>query len=197
MGRPVAGYASKRIVCTTKAAQALARAQKDFQGKGYSLVVYDAYRPQRAVDEFMRWSSDTADEIAKTRYYPTIDKKDVFKLGYVAEKSGHSRGSTFDVTLIKIGNNVEHVKVSSKALTDGSVIPFLDDNTIDMGASFDLFHPASHHDTRLVDETYAERRNFLRSVMKTYGFKEYAEEWWHYTLANEPFADTFFDFVPR
>lgn len=195
LGRPIPGYVSTRIVSTTKAAQALSSAQKDFVAMGYSLVVYDAYRPQRAVDAFMLWSKDVSDQAAKSKYYPTIDKKDVFKLGYVAEKSGHSRGSTFDVTLIKLGLGVKPVQMASKTLTDGSTIPFLDDNTIDMGASFDLFHPCSHHDTQLVNQSYAERRNLLRSVMKKHGFKEYAEEWWHYTLADEPFAQTYFDFV--
>lgn len=196
LARRVLGYTSPQILCATKAAQALSRAQKMFASKGYSLVVYDAYRPQRSVNEFMRWSTDMSDQVAKGRYYPTIDKKDVFDLGYVAKKSGHSRGSTFDVSLIKVGDLVNEAKLSSRTLLDGSVIPFLDDNTIDMGSSFDLFHPVSHHDTPLISDVHTERRNLLRSVMKEHGFKEYSEEWWHYTLVDEPFPNAYFDFTP-
>ena len=195
LGRVVSGYTSHRIICTKEAAEKLKLVHSDLKKQGYKLVVYDGYRPQRAVNEFMRWSKDEADQAAKAYYYPTIDKKDVFKLGYVAEKSGHSRGSTLDLTIIKDDKAVKPIKYSKRKLLSGKKIPFLDDNTVDMGASFDLFHEASHHDSKLVSAKYLKNRNLLRNAMKAHGFKDYQEEWWHYTLANEPYPDAYFDFV--
>ena len=195
LGKQVPGYTSNRVICTKVAAETLKKVHDDLKQAGYKLVVYDGYRPKRSVDEFMRWSKDEKDQIAKAYYYPTINKKDVFKLGYVAEKSSHSRGSTFDLTLIESDKNLTPIAYSSHKLLSGETIPFLDDNTANMGASFDLFHEASHHDTSLVNDANTRMRNLLRNTMKKYGFKEYQEEWWHYTLANEPHPDTYFDFV--
>lgn len=197
LGRVVPGYTSNRIICTKEAADKLKRVHSDLKKQGYKLVVYDGYRPQRAVNEFMRWSKDDDDQAAKAFYYPTINKKDVFKLGYVAEKSGHSRGSTLDLTIIKDTKSLKSIKYSKRKLLRGMKIPYLDDNTVDMGASFDLFHEASHHDSKLVSAKYLQKRNLLRNAMKAHGFKDYQEEWWHYTLADEPYPDTYFDFVPK
>lgn len=197
LGRVVPGYTSNRIICTKEAAEKLKRVHSDLKKQGYKLVVYDGYRPQRAVNEFMRWSKDDDDQGAKAFYYPTINKKDVFKLGYVAEKSGHSRGSTLDLTIIKDTKILKSIKYSKRKLLRGMKIPYLDDNTVDMGASFDLFHEASHHDSKLVSAKYLQKRNLLRNAMKAHGFKDYQEEWWHYTLADEPYPDTYFDFVPK
>lgn len=197
LGRPVPGYRTHRIICTRKAAERLKAAHDVLKKKNYRFVVYDGYRPQRAVNEFMRWSQDEADQEAKELYYPTVHKKDVFKLGYVAEKSGHSRGSTFDLTIIKVGEHLKPIRVSFRQLANGDVIPFLDDNTQDMGASFDLFHEASHHDSPLVDGQIQEKRNLLRGIMEQHGFKAYKCEWWHYTLEKEPYPETYFDFVPQ
>lgn len=195
LGRIVPGYNTKRIVVTQAAANALKAAHDDLKKQGYSLVVYDAYRPQRSVDAFVKWAEDINDLNAKSKYYPTIDKKDLFKLDYIAAKSSHTRGSTFDLTLIKTGNTLKSINLSQRTLTSGVTIPFLDDNTVDMGSSFDLFHPASHHDSPFVDPKYTQMRNVLRETMKKHGFKEYKEEWWHYTLANEPYPDTYFNFI--
>lgn len=195
LGRVVPGYNTKRIVVSEVAAKALKAAHDDFKKQGYTLVVYDAYRPQRSVDAFVNWAEDINDLSEKNRYYPTIDKKDLFKLDYIAAKSSHTRGSTFDLTLIKSGNMLKKIEQSQRALSSGDSIPFLDDNTVDMGSSFDLFHPVSHHDSPLVGQQYTQMRNVLRETMKKHGFKEYKEEWWHYTLANEPYPDTYFDFT--
>lgn len=195
LGRPVIGYNGPRISCTREAALALKSAQAEFLKDGYRLVVYDGYRPQRAVNEFVKWSLDKNDQVAKHLYYPTINKAHAFKLGYIAKKSGHSRGSTFDLTLIPIGQKLQDIKVTSRELLNGEVIPFLDDNTVDMGSSFDLFHQVSNHDSLLVTPKQHEMRNFLRSVMKKHGFKEYKGEWWHYTLEHEPYPNTYFDYV--
>jgi len=195
IGKKIDGYKSNKVILTKNAAEALSEAQKELLKDGYSLVVYDAYRPQKAVDSFIQWSIDNTTQTEKIKYYPDINKEDVFKLGYVAKKSGHSRGSTVDVTIIKsnelLSNNVE---ITSRKLINSESILYLNDNTIDMGSSFDLLSEVSHHDTHLIEHKFLERRNYLRAIMKKHGFNEYQKEWWHYTLNNEPFPDSYFDF---
>lgn len=199
LGRPVNGYVKPVVVLTQQAAQALKEVQAEVQKDGYSLVVYDAYRPQRAVQNFMDWAVDIHDQVRKEQYYPRVNKADVFELGYVAARSSHSRGSTVDLTLIKEGENLHDIIVSERQLLDGYTIQFLDDGTLDMGSSFDLFDPASHHDNNLIAKEFKQRREYLRQVMLKNGFKDYAEEWWHYTLRNEPYPagqdNSYFDFV--
>jgi D-alanyl-D-alanine dipeptidase len=143
----------------------------------------------------MKWSKDSNDQVAKEKYYPDINKADVFKLGYVAEKSGHSRGSTVDLSIIRIGDSLKPITFQKRQLKNGSIIPFLDDGSVDMSSSFDLFGEASHHDSNLIETEFLARRNYLRGIMKKNGLNDYPEEWWHYTLKNEPFPDTYFDFV--
>jgi D-alanyl-D-alanine dipeptidase len=193
LGYKVFGYNNTRAILTKDTANALSSAQKDFLKDGYSIVIYDAYRPQKAVDTFMKWSKNT-DETLKAKYYPTIDKSELFKRGYIVEKSGHTRGSTVDVSIIKINNKLHKIKTSQRKLNNGEIVPFLDDGTEDMYTSFDLFHEASHHNTSLIGENYLKRRNYLKSVMKKSGFLEYPGEWWHYTLENESFPNIYFDF---
>jgi D-alanyl-D-alanine dipeptidase len=195
LGRQVPGYESPRIICTKEAALALKKAHKEFKKLGYRLVVYDGYRPQRAVNEFIRWSKNLTDQVAKDLYYPTIDKRDVFKLGYVAAKSEHSRGGAFDLTIIPINQNLCEITMVKRRLKNAEIIPFLDDGTIDMGSSFDLFHEVSHYETPLITEEQSHKRELLRRVMENNGFKGYEKEWWHYTLQNEPYPDTYFDFT--
>lgn len=195
LGRQVVGYTSPEIVATREAALQLKKVQDDLRQLGYKLVVYDAYRPQRAVNDFIQWSQDPSDQKTKTDYYPTLDKKDMFDLGYLSKKSGHSRGSTIDLTIISINTTLKPITKSYRTLPNGDTIAFFDDNTVDMGASFDLFHEISHHDTQLVTAQHNKMRDLLRNAMKNQGFKEYHKEWWHYTLENEPYPDTYFDFV--
>lgn len=195
LGRVVPGYSTNKIVCTREAALALKAAHDDLKKAGYTLVIYDAYRPQRAVDAFVKWADDLNDLTAKQLYYPTIDKKNLFKLDYIADKSSHTRGSTFDLSIIKNGDKLKTPSYSLRKLKNGEEVPFLDDNTVDMGSSFDLFHPVSNHDSSLVNEQQTKMRNVLRETMKKHGFKEYQQEWWDYTLADEPYPNTYFDFV--
>lgn len=195
LGKAVPGYNTPRIICTKEAALALKEVNTGLKTEGYNLVVYDGYRPQRAVDEFIKWSQDQNDQVAKSLYYPTVNKEDVFELGYIAAKSGHSRGSTFDLTIIPENEKIKPIEVSSRTLNNGKTIPFLSDNTIDMGSSFDLFHEVSHHDTKLINDQQNHMRDILREAMDNHKFKEYSEEWWHYTLVDEPYPDTYFDFV--
>lgn len=194
MGRPVRGYETNTIILTSFAAEALKMVQKELQDHSYSLVVYDAYRPQQAVDSFIEWSQDPSDQINKPLYYPTINKADVFDLGYIAKRSGHSRGSTVDLSIMPLKSSIHKPVVSHRKLTNGEMIPYLDDGSEDMGSSVDLMHEASYHDTSLIDKVFVDRRNFFRNVMKKNGFKEYPKEWWHYTLEKEPFPDTYFNF---
>lgn len=198
VGRVIPGYKEGRAILTKEAAEALHRVQQNLLKKGYSLVVYEAYRPQQAVDSFVEWAEDIEDQGMKKRYYPDVDKRKVFDLGYIDARSGHSRGSTVDLTIIKLGKEIREpheIIFSTRQLTDGRKIEYMDDGTVDMGSSFDLFDEASHHDTSLVAKEYIELRNFFRREMEAEGFKTYKEEWWHYTLVNEPYPDTYFDFV--
>ena len=187
LGVPVEGYKKPVVILTNEAAQALKKAQAEFKKDGYCLVVYDAYRPQQAVDHFMRWSENIKDQAKKSQYYPRIDKAKVFELGYVAKRSGHSRCSTVDITIIKNGKLPHAIKEKSRKLLDGYTIKFLDDGTIDMGSSFDLFDIASHYENNLIKGKFKKLRTYLKNIMEKCGFKNYAEEWWHFTLKNEPF----------
>ncbi len=187
LGTPVDGYKKPAVILTKQAAQALKKVQEDVKKDGYSLVIYDAYRPQQAVDHFVRWSENANDQLKKEYYFPRVDKAKVFELGYVGKRSGHSRGSTVDLTLIEYGKALHAVHALKRTLLDGFKIQFLDDGTVDMGSSFDLFDPASHFENNLIEETFKKRRAYLKDVMEKHGFKNYANEWWHFTLKNEPY----------
>lgn len=195
MGRPVPGYTINRIIMTEQAAEALKKVNASMKEKGYKLVVYDAYRSQTSVNAFIEWGKHPEDNIAKPLYYPTIKKNEIFEEGYVSPKSQHTRGSTVDLTIIPINETLKPIKIESRTLSNNETIPFLDDNTVDMGASFDLFHRVSHHKSILITEKQQTNRDLLRSEMEKAGFQPYDTEWWHYLLRNEPFPDTYFDFV--
>lgn len=197
LGRPAPGYKKPKIILTRSAAEALKNVQKVMQSKGYSLIVYDGYRPQHTVDAWVLWSQVSSDQVAKELYYPTITKTEAFRLGYIAKKSAHSRGSTVDLSLIRLGKQFHPTVLSHRKLPNGEEIPFLDDGSVDMGSSFDLFHEVSHHDSPLVNKNATEKRNFLRRTMLQNGFKEFSTEWWHYTLEKEPFPGTYFNFPIR
>ena len=171
-GRFVDGYLANKAILTNEAGIALSNAQKDFNKLGYSLILYDAYRPQSAVDFFVRWSTNLNDTLFKNLYYPDIKKSNLFKLGYIAYKSGHSRGSTIDVSLVDITTNKE----------------------IDMGTIFDYFGIKSHTFYDNLTENQKANRLLLYEIMSNNGFQNYSKEWWHYTLKNEPFQK-YFDFL--
>ena len=170
-GKIVRGYISNSAILSEDASTALINAQKDFNKLGYSLILYDGYRPQRAVDFFVQWSKNLNDTINKRIYYPNIKKSELFKLGYIAYKSGHSRGSTVDVSLVEISTG----------------------NELDMGTVFDYFGVESHTFFDKLSENQKVNRLLLFEVMSRNGFKNYPKEWWHYTLENEPFQK-YFDF---
>lgn len=196
VGKIIDGYHANVSILTREAALALKEVQKVLHDKGYELVIYDSYRPQKSVDEFVRWSEDSHDpQRKKDFYYPRIRKEDAFDLRYIAKKSGHTRGSTVDLTIIALGKRVVNPLVpKQRVLSDQSTIYFLDDGTVDMGSSFDLLDEASHTDSTLVNENHQQMRAMFKEIMEQAGFVNYPKEWWHYTFKNEPFPETYFDF---
>lgn len=195
VGKPLPGYEiTDRAIITRQTACALKEVQTFVQNHGYCLVVYDAYRPQQTVDYFIQWAQDYSDQLQKSTYYPYINKEHVFDLRYVAGRSGHSRGSTVDITLIKNDQKLTPIIWSQRILLNTYTIPFLDDGTIDMGSSWDLFDVVSHFDNDYIPMHYKILRTYLRRVMIFHGFKPIEEEWWHFTLEYEPFPDTYFNF---
>ena len=175
MGVRVDGYEEPVALITKEAAEALKKVSDELIEKGYRLKIYDAYRPQKAVDHFMRWAQDFEDTKMKQYFYPELEKDVLFPLGYIAEHSGHSRGSTVDLTLFDMTREKE----------------------VDMGGTFDYFGELSHPDYKdITDEQYANRM-LLREVMVKHGFKPLPEEWWHFTLEDEPYRDTYFTFPVR
>ena len=175
VGEPIAGYERSVCLLTWRAAQALALVQSDLAVRGLELKVFDCYRPQRAVEHFVRWARDPADIRGKAEYYPEINKRDLFALGYVARRSGHSRGSTVDLTLVRRADGAE----------------------VDMGTGFDLFSRKSSPADRSVGQDAQGNRATLAAFMQRRGFKPYNKEWWHFTLRDEPFRDRYFDFPVR
>jgi len=175
IGRPIDGYLTPRCILTREAAAALNKAQEDLNPFGLGLKIYDAYRPQRAVDHFVRWARDLHDKKMKDSYYPNVEKKNLFGDGYIAKKSSHSRGSTVDLTIISLKE--------SEANTD-----------IDMGTTFDLFDTRSWPNDLSISASQRAHRLLLQVIMKKHGFESYPKEWWHFTLKNEPYPDTYFDF---
>ncbi|MFV8226619.1 M15 family metallopeptidase [Christiangramia aquimixticola] len=173
MGRPVEGYENGRAVLSEKAAKALKGVQQELiKEHDFMLKIFDAYRPQRAVNDFVAWSKDEKDTLAKHKYYPDLAKSELFPLGYIASRSGHSRGSTVDLTLVKVKDCKE----------------------VDMGSPYDFFGDVSNHGTSKIEAEQTQHRELLRRIMKKHGFRSYRQEWWHYTFDAEPFPDTYFDF---
>lgn len=178
MGARVDGYEAPKVVASREVAAALKAVQQELTPQGLAIKIYDGYRPQRAVDHFMLWIQDPADVRNKADYYPDVAKTDLVALGYIAEKSGHSRGGSVDLTLVTIGD-------------DGSV------TELDMGSNWDFLGPISHADATGLSEEAMRNRRLLAEVMIKHGFKPYFEEWWHFTLDPEPYPDTYFDFPIR
>jgi D-alanyl-D-alanine dipeptidase len=175
VGDRIEGYLAPRCILTRQAAEALKGVQKDLAAFGLALKIYDAYRPQRAVEHFVRWAKDLPDTRMKSEYYPEVEKKDLFSQAYIADKSGHTRGSAVDVTIVFVDS-------------DGAV------RELDMGTGFDLFSPRSWpQDPSMTPEQRAHRM-LLQSLMTKHGFEPYPQEWWHFKLRNEPFPETYLDF---
>ena len=190
VGERIDGYLEPTALLTKEAAKALKAVSDDVIAQGYRLKVYDAYRPQNAVDHFVRWAQDVPDIRMKEYFYPDLDKSVLFAQEYIMAKSGHTRGSTVDLTLFDMRTEKE----------------------VDMGGTFDWFGPESHPDFcgnpetgqytgdnsksptgRSITEAQFKNRMILRNAMIRHGFKPLDSEWWHFTLKDEPFADTYFN----
>lgn len=173
VGKRIDGYLEPMALLTKEAAKALKEVSEDVKKMGYRLKIYDAYRPQKAVDHFVRWSKDIADTSMKQYFYPNLNKNVLFKQDYIMEKSGHTRGSTIDLTLFDMNTEKE----------------------LDMGGTFDFFGEESHpdHKATITTEQY-NNRMILRNAMLKHGFKPLDSEWWHFTLKDEPFPETYFNF---
>ncbi|WP_416974702.1 M15 family metallopeptidase [Streptomyces sp. 4F14] len=196
VGERIDGYREPLCILTRPAAQALHRAQARLLRKGYTLKVYDCYRPQRAVDHFVRWAEDLDDQAMKAEFYPQVDKTRLFTDGYIAEKSGHSRGSTLDLTLVRLPALPTRPYVPGEPLVSCRA-PQRDrfpDNSVDMGTGFDCFDTLSHTLDPRVRGAQRANRLLLKSTLEDLGFVNLAEEWWHYTFKPEPYPDTYFDF---
>ncbi len=172
VGTRIDGYNAPVAILSERAAKALKAVNTELERKGYVLHIYDAYRPQKAVDHFARWAKDVKDTKMKMDFYPKVDKTMVFKLGYVASKSGHSRGSTIDLT-------IAYKKTGE---------------VVDMGSPYDFFGDISGHGTKLITAKQTSNRDVLKNAMVKHGFKPYDKEWWHYTLIKEPFPKKYFNF---
>lgn len=198
LGRPVAGYQAAECILSTPAALALVEVQAMVTQLGLSLKIYDCYRPQQAVNDFMQWAADADDQRMRVSYYPEVAKEQLFELGYIAERSGHSRGSTVDLTLVPLGTAVpEADPLAQQYDCRAAVARRFPDNSLDMGTGYDCFDPRSHTDNIVVGAEVLQRRHLLRDIMEAAGFTNYDQEWWHYTLNDEPFADQYFDFPVR
>lgn len=173
VGRPINGYQAPVCWLTRPAADALAGVQADLARFGLGLKVYDCYRPARAVADFEAWARDLSDQAHKSEFYPNVDKSRLFQLGYIADRSGHSRGSTVDLTVIDRASGAE----------------------IDMGSPFDLFDPRSWPESNQMAPAQRASRMMLQSVMRAHGFSPLQQEWWHFTLAHEPHPASYYDFV--
>jgi zinc D-Ala-D-Ala dipeptidase len=175
IGRPIDGYLAPRCFLTREAAAALAAVARDLAPRGLRIKVFDCYRPTRAVMNFVRWARDPKDTAGKAEFYPHVDKSTLFRDGYIASYSGHSRGSTVDLTLAK---------------DDGTDLG----SELDMGTPFDFFSPKSWTASASITPEQRANRMLLADAMHRRGFRGYEREWWHFTLRGEPFPDTYFDF---
>ena len=187
VGTRVDGYLEPTALLTKQAADSLRAVSDDLKQMGYRLKIFDAYRPQCAVDHFVRWAADVTDTLMKPYFYPNVPRNMLFKLGYIARKSGHTRGSTVDLTLFDMTTEKE----------------------VDMGGTFDWFGQESHPDfggnpatgqyipNKRITAGQFRNRMILREAMLRHGFKPIESEWWHFTLRNEPFPDTYFTFPVR
>jgi zinc D-Ala-D-Ala dipeptidase len=196
MGVRVTGYKQPMCILTRPAAEALHTVQQGFLKRGYSLKVYDCYRPQRAVDHFVRWVKDLDDQIMKDEFYPQVDKTNLFADGYIAEKSGHSRGSTVDLTIVKLPARPTRPYTPDQPLAPcyGPQDERFPDNSVDMGTGYDCFDTLAHTlDPRITGVQHANRL-LLKDSLEQLGFVNLAEEWWHFTYRPEAYPDTYFDF---
>ena len=201
VGHKISGYNANKCYLAKESADALGKAQSLLEGSGYSILVFDCYRPKRAVQEFMDWTKNSADQKMKTVFYQSEKKEILIERGYISNRSGHSRGSTVDLTLVKTNIDRENpyrapgllhreefkdCRAQENIETTGQ---------LDMGTTFDCFSEMSYTQDSTISKQASSNRKKLLQVMEQVGFKNYSKEWWHFTLSDEPFPKTYFDFV--
>ncbi len=199
MGTPIKGYSAPKCLLTRKAARALKKVQTELLKFSLSLKIYDGYRPQRAVNHFIKWAKDPNDIKMKKEFFSTVRKSELFRKGYIAKKSAHSRGSAVDLTIVPLPLPPQEPYVGGMELCEchkpeGKRFK---DNSVDMGTGFDCFHPLSWTASDKIGPAQRQNRFMLKAVMEKYGFRNYRKEWWHYTLIKEPYPNTFFDFIVK
>lgn len=175
VGKRINGYTRPKCILSGRATEALKRVQEELKPFGFGLKIYDAYRPQQAVDHFVHWAKDMSDTDMKSTYYPDLKKADLIRKGYIAAKSSHTRGSTVDITIISTSKETE-------------------ERELDMGTCFDFFGPESRPSYPALTSSQRAHRMLLQVLMKKHGFEAYPYEWWHFTLKNEPYPETYFNF---
>ncbi len=175
VGKPVDGYAAPRAIVSHEAMQALVNVQQQLREQHRTLVIFDAFRPQRAVDHFVRWAEDLNDSATKQEFYPSVPKSELFERGYIAAKSSHSRGSTVDCTIAEWNDSLQQYV------------------ELDMGSPFDYFDPVSWPSDTTISDVARRNRMILQNIMVQHGFSPYPQEWWHFTLSGEPYPETYFD----
>lgn len=193
-GHRVPGYQVGRCILTRQAAIQLSNAQKEANKQGYSFKVYDCYRPKMAVNAFYEWSK-TADETTKKAFYPREEKNNLFTRQYIALDSKHSRGSTIDLTLVKLGTTQAAHPSSSRCY--GKTTHYLNDNSINTGSRFDCFDVSVFPSYQNLSKEQKANRQFLTQLMMRYDFVPSEVEWWHFTLDHEPYPNTYFNFIVR
>lgn len=174
-GRRVDGYLAPKCIMTAQCAIALKKVQDELETRGMGLKIFDAYRPQKAVDCFIRWTCNINDQRNKAIYYPTMEKKNLFQDGYLASPSAHSRGSAVDLTIVKPDKDGKYQE-------------------LDMGTCFDYFGTKERPADKKITEEHCNNCILLKNIMIKYGFIPCRREWWHFTLKEEPFPDTYFNF---
>lgn len=195
IGQPIEGYHAPRSFLTREAALALKEVQDELSTMSLSLKIYDAYRPQRAVDHFVAWARDLSDTKMKDENYPDVEKRHLFRDGYIAARSGHSRGSTLDLTIVSLPPQKEGEFLSAQLLDCRSPAAQRHlDSSLDMGTGYDCFDTLSWTADKRVNPQQRANRLLLKTIMEKHGFHNYEREWWHFTYTDEPFPETYFDF---
>ncbi|MEQ8253549.1 MAG: M15 family metallopeptidase [Smithellaceae bacterium] len=197
VGEQVKGYNAGKCILTKEAAAALEQVQKELRQFSLSLKIYDCYRPQRAVDHFVQWAAEIENIKTKKEFYPAIDKRNIFKDGYIDSKSGHSRGSMVDLTIVPlpVPKQEDYIPEQNLSACDLPADKRFRDNSIDMGTGFDCFSELSSTENSSIGLQQRVNRALLKSLMTKHGFRNFEKEWWHYTLNNEPYPNTYFNFV--
>ncbi|EDJ7303580.1 M15 family metallopeptidase [Salmonella enterica subsp. diarizonae] len=196
IGRPIKGYKAPVCLLTRPAANAVKQVADRLYPFGLTLKIYDCYRPQTAVNDFIAWAKDPSQNQMKNEFYPHVEKSRLFEEGYIAAKSSHSRGSTLDLTIVPLDSKIP-IYHPGRPLVNctAPAAQRSPDNSLDFGTGFDCFSPLSHPDNIMLTAQQRANRLLLQTLMRDAGFTSLDTEWWHFSLTNEPYPETWFDFL--